>query len=56
MNSLDRLGYPKWIKDNKSIDRYYQDLILSPKNNSILNTMLVRKFQQEQNFKKLVSV
>jgi hypothetical protein len=55
-NNLDRLGYPKWIEDEKYIDRYYQDLILSSTNNPIMNTMFVRKFQKEQNLKKLVSI
>lgn len=55
IHNVDRLGYPKWIEDEKKIDQYYQDLILSPNNDPIVNTMLVRKFQKQQNFKKLVS-
>ncbi|CAF1385129.1 unnamed protein product [Rotaria sp. Silwood1] len=50
---IDRLGYPKWFEDERNIDRYYQDLNLSSTNNPIINVMLVRKFQKNQNFKKL---
>ncbi|CAF3701692.1 unnamed protein product [Adineta steineri] len=50
---INRLGYPKWIEDNRNIDRFYKDLILSKTNNSIINHILVQRFQKEQNLKKL---
>ena len=52
---LDRLGYPKWLADEKQIDRVYQDLNLSLDNNSLMNFLLVRRFQKQQNLKKLVT-
>lgn len=53
--SIDRLGYPKWLEDERNIDRYYEELNLSSTNNPILNIMLVRRFQKEQNLKKLTN-
>ncbi|CAM4899204.1 unnamed protein product [Rotaria socialis] len=50
---IDRLGYPKWLEDERNIDRFYEDLNLSSTNNPIDNIMLVRRFQKEHNLKKL---
>lgn len=54
-NTLDRVGYPKWLEDEKNIDRFYEELNLSSTNTHLLNMMLVRRFQKQQNFKKLVN-
>ena len=54
LTAIERLGYPKWLEDHQNIDRFYQNLVLSPANNSITNFLLVRRFHQEQNLKKLV--